>query len=288
MKRFKFYTVNTDYVKYLREIDNKVTDNSPENNKEKRPYIGILIEIGTFKYIAPLSSKKQKFLKMKNTLDFIKINNGKEGAINLNNMIPVKSSFISEYIVENEKDLKYKELVENQLSWCNEEINKRKIRTNAEKIYKLLQTEKLPKNIRDRCCNFEALEKQCLGYITKLKQEKIEMIKHIIKSNSKNQYNCFMGTQIQIPERENRDNRWIPSSVIEKEGIQLKKGKEPTEGLLCGRDADGLLKIKIVKYYNLSDIVMTKELEQKLVPMREVTQEQEMKIEREQEIDIGL
>lgn len=33
---------------------------------------------------------------------------------------------------------------------------------------------------------------------------------------------------------------------------------------------------------------MTKELEQKLVPMREVTQEQEMKIEREQEIDIGL
>ncbi|WP_187106557.1 hypothetical protein [Fusobacterium necrophorum] len=48
------------------------------------------------------------------------------------------------------------------------------------------------------------------------------------------------------------------------------------------------MKIKIVKYYNLSDIVMTKELEQKLVPMREVTQEQEMKIEREQEIDIGL
>lgn len=286
MKRFKFYTVNTDYIKYLREIDNKVTDNSPENNKEKRPYIGILIEIGTFKYIAPLSSKKQKFLKMKNTLDFIKINNGKEGAINLNNMIPVKSSFISEYIVENEKDLKYKELVENQLSWCNEEINKRKIRTNAEKIYKLLQTEKLPKNIRDRCCNFEALEKQCFGYITKLKQEKIEMIKHIIKSNSKKQYNCFTGTQIQIPERKNGDNRWISFSSIEKENIQLKEGREPVEGLLCGRDEDGSPKIKIVKYYNVFDVIMTKELEQKLVPMKEIVPEKRNKKEQEMGIDL--
>ena len=41
------------------------------------------------KYFAPLSSPKQKHLKMKNDIDFYKLSNGKLGAINFNNMIPV-------------------------------------------------------------------------------------------------------------------------------------------------------------------------------------------------------
>ena len=40
-------------------------------------------------YFVPLSSPKEKHLKMKNTLDFLKLDNGKLGAINFNNMIPV-------------------------------------------------------------------------------------------------------------------------------------------------------------------------------------------------------
>lgn len=50
---------------------------------------GILFKIDTFEYFAPLSSPKLKHIKMKNTLDFLKIKNGELGAINFNNMIPV-------------------------------------------------------------------------------------------------------------------------------------------------------------------------------------------------------
>ena len=106
-KNLKFYTIDTEYIKYLRNIDNRVADTSIENKKEKRKFIGILLKIDNKNYLAPLSSKKEKFLKMKNSIDFIKINSGLEGAINLNNMIPVYNQFISEYKVEEELDVKY-------------------------------------------------------------------------------------------------------------------------------------------------------------------------------------
>lgn len=51
--------------------------------------MGVLFEINSCKYFAPLSSPKAKHMLMKNQIDFYKIDRGKLGAINLNNMIPV-------------------------------------------------------------------------------------------------------------------------------------------------------------------------------------------------------
>ena len=42
-KNLKFYTIDTEYIKYLRNIDNRVADTSIENKKEKRKFIGILL-----------------------------------------------------------------------------------------------------------------------------------------------------------------------------------------------------------------------------------------------------
>ncbi|WP_337742627.1 type III toxin-antitoxin system ToxN/AbiQ family toxin [Fusobacterium gonidiaformans] len=284
----KFYILKGKYIDYLREVDTRVQ----KNKNESRPYIGIVYTVGDFNYFSPLASPKDKHIRMKNRIDFIKIDNGKLGIINLNNSVPVNKNELKLLDIDSLKnslkieEKKYGILCEDQLIWCNDNLER--IEKNFKKLYTLSVNGKLPESIRDRCCDFGALEKQCLGYTTKLKQEKIEMIKNIIKSNSKNQYNCLTGTQIQIPERENGDNRWIPFSSIEKEAIQLKEEKEPTEGLLCGRDEDGSLKLKIVKYYNISDVIMSEELKQKLVPMREVTSEKEVKKEREQEIEIDL
>ena len=81
--------VDSDYCDYLRKFDNKVAYN--KNEKELRPFIGILFEIDNFEYFAPLSSPKEKHKSMKNTLDFFKIDGGELGAVNFNNMIPVSS-----------------------------------------------------------------------------------------------------------------------------------------------------------------------------------------------------
>ena len=89
---------------YLKKYDEKIMDNA--GLKNKRPYIGVLFEIEEKRYIAPLTSPKTKHLTMKNSLDFFKINEGKYGAINLNNMFPV---------IENVIILKNIELEENNI-----------------------------------------------------------------------------------------------------------------------------------------------------------------------------
>lgn len=190
-------------------------------------------------------------------------------AFNIRDIFPITENYIEReylkrgkhYVLKNKALIKKIEIkADNMITFKMIKIRENDI--DVRKIYKLLEQE--------------------------LKREKIETIKKIISSNSKDQYNCLTGTQIQIPEREDGENRWISFSFIEKEAIQLKEGKKPTEGLLCGRDGDGSLKLKIGKYYNVSDVIMTKELEQKLVPMKEIIQEKEMKKEREQEIERDL
>ena len=85
--RLEIVKVNTDYCDYLRKVDNKVSYN--KNEKELRPFIGVLFSIENCKYFAPLSSPKEKHKHMRNSLDFFKIKDGELGAVNFNNMIPV-------------------------------------------------------------------------------------------------------------------------------------------------------------------------------------------------------
>lgn len=60
---------------------------------------------------------------MHNTLNFVKIDNGKLGAINFNNMIPVQ---LCNYEIidlnkklNNKNDIKYQKLLKEQLNWLN-------------------------------------------------------------------------------------------------------------------------------------------------------------------------
>ena len=100
----KIVRVNPEYCYYLRKYDNKVAYN--KNEKELRPFIGILFKIDTCEYFAPLSSPKLKHKNMKNTVDFFKIKDGELGAVNFNNMIPVMKRDYT--IVEYDEELSRK------------------------------------------------------------------------------------------------------------------------------------------------------------------------------------
>ncbi len=88
----KIVIVNSDYCDYLREFDTKVSYNKYQ--KELRPFIGILFQINSCQYFAPLSSPKLKHKSMKNTIDFFKIKNGELGAVNFNNIYLLKKIII--------------------------------------------------------------------------------------------------------------------------------------------------------------------------------------------------
>ena len=103
---------------------------------------------------------------MKNKLDFFKIKDGELGAVNFNNMIPVKESNYK--LIDLNKDtvtieeLKYQKLLKEQLNWLN--ANYKQVKNKSFKLYELYNSGKLPENIKLRCCNFKVLEKICEEY----------------------------------------------------------------------------------------------------------------------------
>ena len=79
-----------------------------QNAKNNRPFVGILFKVNNFFYFAPLTSPKKKHIKLKNKIDFLKIDNGILGAINFNNMIPVNiNDFTKVEISISTKNVKY-------------------------------------------------------------------------------------------------------------------------------------------------------------------------------------
>ena len=161
----KLVTVRSKYCEFLREYDCRVSINS--NEKVARPFVGVLFEINNIEYFAPLSSPKLKHKKMKNTVDFYKIDGGNLGAINFNNMIPVP---VSEYtyidlnkITFKKEDKDYQELLRKQLTWLNS--NKHKLKNKALILYRKRMNSELPKSIEKRCCDYGLLEEKYYLYI---------------------------------------------------------------------------------------------------------------------------
>ena len=156
MKKLQLYRVTDKYIDFLRQVD---SINIKINKNEKRPYIGVVLEVHNIKYFAPLSSPKEKYKKMKNNLDFIKICNGEKGAINLNNMIPVVDEALMKVDIEQE-EIKYRNLLYDQMRFINE--NAEKIHKKAEKLY--ISVTEYHSFFESRCAKFKKLEKRSIEY----------------------------------------------------------------------------------------------------------------------------
>lgn len=159
------YNVDMKYIRDLSKADDKVMSTSPQLHKENRPFVGIIVICGDKMYCIPFTSPKPKHLKMKNDLDFSRIinkNNEMIGALNFNNMIPVCSDVIKlidikPHKTDSPKDKDYKELLNNQLDWCND--NRESITRKANKLYNIVtKTPDKFKNLTRRCCDFKKLE----------------------------------------------------------------------------------------------------------------------------------
>lgn len=159
MNKLKLYQIKDDYIKHLRKFEPKVMENKPQG--KRRPYVGAVIEINGFKYYVPLTSPKEKHLTMKNSLDFLKINGGIYGAMNINNMIPVNDKDIIQFDIKTEVDETYKNILENQARFIKS--NSKKIIDNAGKLYDRVVIRKQAHYI-SKCNDFKLLEEKCKEY----------------------------------------------------------------------------------------------------------------------------
>lgn len=163
-KQLILVRLDSKYCDYLRQFDKKVPYNY--DSKELRPFIGVLFEVNNCMYFAPLSSPKPKHLKMKTKLDFLKLKNGKLGAINFNNMIPVKEDNIIKLDLDKEcltkSEERYTKLLKEQIYWLNR--NDEKLYGRSKKLYDKYVDGTLDLSIAKRCCNFKLLEEKCNLY----------------------------------------------------------------------------------------------------------------------------
>ena len=154
----KIVWIKDKYINYLRKFDEHVCF----NKGQKRPYVGILFEVNNQKYYAPLSSPKPKFKEMKNYVDFIKLDGGNLGAINLNNMIPVVESSIVYIDINKLDDKKYSILLNKQLAFMKSK--ELEITYKAAKLYKSYKNKTLRPDVYARCCNYILLQSKSKSY----------------------------------------------------------------------------------------------------------------------------
>lgn len=161
---FEIVIIDSNYCSFLRKYDNRVCYNA--GSKKLRHFIGVLFKVKNNEYYAPLSSPKPKHSELKNTLDLIKIENGKLGVINFNNMLPVtKNNYKIIDLNKKTDNISEKhrlELLNKQSRWLNS--HSKEIYKKLRLLYNLYIHNKLSDKVKNRCCNFPLLEEKCKIY----------------------------------------------------------------------------------------------------------------------------
>ena len=150
--------IDIAYLNYLRQFDSRVS----YNDSGTRMFVGILLEVNGQKYYAPLSSPKPKHAKISSqAADIYKIDGGKLGVINLNNMVPVPDAAIIAIDINQEPDEKYRVLLQNQMRQIRKDAAR--IKKKAQTLYHLILQKKVPV-LSKRCCDYALLKMQCAKY----------------------------------------------------------------------------------------------------------------------------
>lgn len=152
MENLKIYRVEDKYINFLRSIDERVQ----HNKNKRRPYVGIVLYVGDFKYFVPMESPKQNHNNIKSGKHLLKLDNGRLGLLGFNNMIPVREEAIIAFDINQESDKKYAELLKRQVNYINR--NKATIYEHASSTYYTRVNEK-NKFLNKICCDFKQLEK---------------------------------------------------------------------------------------------------------------------------------
>lgn len=159
--KLKFYKVDGEYIKYLKEnADDKIPNLEYENHKKF--FCGIVLTINNFNYFAPVSSYNKKAHTVFLIMD--KDRKTKElkpiSSLRFSFMFPCPIEYLNQKDFSKEEE-KYKNLLIKELHYCNE--NREKIKKLANMVYKLGLNERSRE--RFNICDFKKLEEKCLEYI---------------------------------------------------------------------------------------------------------------------------
>lgn len=170
---YRFVAITDEYISYLRKAEPRVMSNKQNERTYHRKYIGIIEELGGFKYFVPLSLPKPRdYLPngtiRKDSLTTIYIKDSKNlfAKLRFNNMIPVPESEIINFDLNDEGDLRYKLIVYNELYFLRQ--NGSKIEKTAKNLYNAKKNQSNEPDYKQAILSvtvdFAKLEALCLRY----------------------------------------------------------------------------------------------------------------------------
>ena len=169
----RLYSVSDDYIEYLRNIFPRVYSNKIANRKHTRKYLGVVFKLNDFNYYIPLSSPKDAH-------DYITLNGKKvirkdsiivirmvvkgtlKGTLQIGTMIPVPNKALIQYNLQDEQDISYKELVQDEIIFIRKNTNR--IIKTAKLLYskKTKSTHKNP--VIDKVLDFKSIEEYSIKW----------------------------------------------------------------------------------------------------------------------------
>lgn len=134
----QLYTISDTYIDFLRQKIPKVYSNKLNHRNHTRKYLGPIILNEIYPYYIPLSSPKKsdyqyagnKMVVKKSIVPIIRMyERGPDGekvlkgTLRISDMIPVPSSELEKYDIENETSLEYKHLIFSELRYIRKNLN---------------------------------------------------------------------------------------------------------------------------------------------------------------------
>ena len=169
----RLYSISDDYIEYLRKVFPRVYSNKIANRIHTRKYLGVVFKLNDFNYYIPLSSPKDAH-------DYIILNGKKairkdsiivirmvvkgtlKGTLQIGTMIPVPDKALIQYNLQDEQDISYKELVQDEIIFIRKNANR--IIKTAKLLYskKTKGTHKNP--VIDKVLDFKSIEEYSIKW----------------------------------------------------------------------------------------------------------------------------
>ena len=188
MNKFDIYKVDTRYINYLKQFQERVAD--PKDFGHARPYVGILIFSNNMHYyFAPLTSKtnKPEFYCVR----LYDENKRAIAGVRINNMIPIPKKIAFEIVKpvmymellksNNPRDIKYGNLLKREVASLKTEVISSTI---YKKAVEFRRDYKYKPYIRNICLDFQLLEQKALKFNLskdKKKEKVIEQEKELVR-----------------------------------------------------------------------------------------------------------
>ena len=183
-----WYVVDKNYIQYLLQFDKNV--GFINYGSRLKLYLGIVLKVENFFYYVPISSAKEKHKNMKNSLDFQKIQDENKlyAVLNLNNMIPVPDSCITQLKynqIEKFRDFNSEKSRIDYIYLLQKEKNiidglENLIKDKTQKLYD--KCKKFPNSqFAARCCNFRLLEEKLSVWLNENKKKFVTISQEKVK-----------------------------------------------------------------------------------------------------------